>query len=135
MRRADNTMDPNVNPGSNGHSGTDEDEPRAPEHLPNFLSGSRQISLAALRERIEVEFIAETLSRPDRVSQTDDSARRNLVRDVIDYVLATETISLSRAERLSVLDIVYEDLFHFGPLAPYLAEPTLSEFTVDGPDR
>jgi len=128
-------MDPNVNPGSNGHNGKAEDEARTPEHLPKFLSASRQISLAALRERIEAEFIAETVSRPDLVWQTDDSARRDLVRDVIDYVLATETISLSRAERLSILEIVYVDMFHFGPLAPYLADPTLSEFTVDGPDR
>src|SRR5258708_23323037 len=99
-------MDSNVNPGgSNGHNGNAEDEARAPELLPNFLSGSRQISLAALRERIEAEFIAETVSRPDLISQTD-AARRDLVRDVIDYVLATETSSLSRAERLSRLAIV-----------------------------
>src|SRR5262249_23918919 len=119
---------------SNGHNGDDND-PREPERLPQFLAGNRQISLAALRERIETEFIAETASRPDLVSESDEAARRELVRDVIDYVLATETISLSRAERLQVLEIVYEDLFHFGPLALYLADPTLTEFTVDGPDR
>jgi len=66
-------MDSNVNPGgSNGHNGSGEDEARAPEHLPNFLSGSRQISLAALRERIESEFIAETVSRPIWCRRTDD---------------------------------------------------------------
>src|SRR5215471_19640751 len=121
-------MDSNVNASSNGHNGNAgdgaDDEPRAPDRLPQFLAGNRQISLAALRERIETEFIVETASRPDLISQTDEAARRELVRDVIDYVLATETISLSRAERLQVLEIVYEDLFHFGPLAPYLTDPT-----------
>src|SRR5258707_826430 len=74
---AENPMDPNVNSGNNGHNSqapegctSAEDKPGVPERLPKFLPGSRQISLAALRERIEAEFIAETVSRPDLVSQT-----------------------------------------------------------------
>ncbi len=106
------------------------------QQTPRFLPGNRQISLAALQERIEDEFIAETASRPDILLEAaDDAARRNLIREVIDYVLAVDGITLSRADRSTVLDLVYRDLFSFGPLDAYLRDETITELTIDGPER
>jgi type IV secretory pathway ATPase VirB11/archaellum biosynthesis ATPase len=34
-----------------------------------------------------------------------------------------------------VLDTVYRDLFSFGPLDSYLADETITELTIDGPER
>jgi pilus assembly protein CpaF len=109
------------------------DEPNG-KRGPQFLSGS-QISLAALRERVEAQFIAETASRPDILLGTNATVRHELIRDNLDYVLATESISLSRADRLLALDVIYHDLFDFGPLYSALIDETVTEFTIDGPDR
>ncbi len=109
------------------------DEPNG-KRVPQFLSG-HQISLAALRERVEAQFIAETAARPDILREADEAARRDLIRDVLDYVLATDSINLSRADRLVALDITYHDLFDFGPLYSALSDETVTEFTIDGPDR
>ncbi len=109
------------------------DEQRG-EHAPQFLSG--RVSLAALRERVEEEFIAETASRVDILADASSAAaQRGLVREVMDYVLAVEGISLSRSDRLAVLDIVYRDLFNFGPLETYVNDEAVTELSIDGPDR
>jgi Flp pilus assembly CpaF family ATPase len=59
----------------------------------------------------------------------------HLIREVADYVLAVEGIRLARADRLALLDILYSDLFRFGPLDAYLADETITELTIDGPER
>jgi type IV secretory pathway ATPase VirB11/archaellum biosynthesis ATPase len=107
----------------------------ASDRMPRFVAGGR-VSLAALREQIEDQFVAETASRSDiLLDASDESARRDLVREVADYVLAVEGIRLARADRLALLDILYTDLFHFGPLAAYLSDATVTELTIDGPER
>ncbi len=118
----------------NGDSdGNDEEKP---ERTPQFLPGGRQISLAALRERIEEEFLAETASRQDIfLDSADEGSRRDLVREVTDYVLAVESITLSRADKLSVLDLLYQSLFGLGPLDPYAADQSITEITIDGPEH
>src|SRR5215475_6425966 len=95
----------NLAQNSGNHSHSDPDEAQVTP-LPRFLFGNRQVSLAALREKIETQFIAETETRPDLLIEVDEAARRNLIREVVDYVLAVESITLSRAERLSILEII-----------------------------
>jgi pilus assembly protein CpaF len=116
-------------------SNTNGDSPEQSRSTPQFLGG-RQVTLAALRERIEDEFIAETSTRPDILLEAkDEAARRDLIREVADYVLATDGLNLTRPERSLVLDAVYRDLFSFGPLDTYLADDTITELTIDGPEH
>ncbi len=117
------------------NSGNDNHRQDKPPALPHFVAGGR-VSLAALRERIEEQFAAETESRQDiLLDATDEPARRDLIRETMDYVLAVEGILLSRPERLLLLDVLYSDLFRFGPLDTYLTDPTITELMIDGPDR
>jgi Flp pilus assembly CpaF family ATPase len=117
----------------NGHIDHD-DAP--PSRIPRFLAGNRQVSLAALQERIEEEFIAETESRPDIfLEAVDESARRNLIREVIDYVLAVDGLTLSRADKSNLLELVYREMFSFGPLDDYLRDETVTELTIEGPEH
>ena len=119
----------------NNPSNTNGDSPEQSRSTPQFLGG-RQVTLAALRERIEDEFIAETSARPDILLEAkDEAARRDLIREVADYVLAMDGLNLTRPERSLVLDAVYRDLFSFGPLDTYLADETITELTIDGPER
>lgn len=107
----------------------------AGDHDPRFLAGSGRVTLAALRERVELQFSAETAARPDILQAMDEPARRDLIRELVDYVLTMEAITLSRADRLSVLDTLYKDLFSLGPLDVYLSEPTVTEIRIEGADR
>lgn len=110
----------------------------APEsgRTPQFIPGSRPISLAALRERIEEEFIAETATRTDILLDANtEPTRRDLIREVADYVLAVEGINMARADRLALLDRLYADLFSLGPLDSFLNDETITELTIDGPER
>src|SRR5450432_363799 len=94
-------------------------ENNASQRAPRFLEGNRQVSLAALREHIEAQFIEETRERPDILVDAEEASRRELIHDIVDYVLATSSLSLSRADKLTLLDTSYHDLFGFGTLDSY----------------
>ncbi len=117
----------------NGNSDHDESQQDA-WRSPQFLSGNRQMSLAALREKIEDQLVAETSPAILREAQ-DEAARRDLIRAAADYVLAVEGVTLSRADKLTIQDVVYSDLFRLGPLEIYLRDEAVTELTIDGPDR
>jgi type IV secretory pathway ATPase VirB11/archaellum biosynthesis ATPase len=106
-------------------------EPTDPS--PKFVRGDRFVSLAGLREHIEAQFIAETGWRADLLFQTTEADRRDLIRDITDYVLATETVSLTRAERSAVQDEVYGNLFLMGPLSAEIGDPQVVEIAIRGP--
>lgn len=120
-------------PHRNGDSESDDSQPSV-KRSPQFLSGSRQTSLAAIREKIEDQLIAETSPALLRAA-ADESARRDLIRGAADYVLTVEGITLSRADRLAIQDVIYSDLFCLGPLDGYLQDETVSEITIDSADR
>ena len=99
-------------------------------------SGGRVFTLEALRERIEEQFNDEFAGRDDLLREADTQAkRRALLLDSANYVLAIESIFLSRADKERLLDQAYANLFGFGPLEPYLGDETLTEITIDGPDK
>ena len=96
--------------------------------------GRRTFSIAALLERIEAAFVAEM--RPETLlGATSDTARRELIREVADYVLAIESIRLPRVDYLNLIDALDAILFRFGPLDPYLKDETVSEIAIDAPQR
>src|SRR5436309_14964206 len=61
---------------ANDNDDNDHDE-SPPSRIPRFLPGNRQVSLAALQERIEEEFVAETTSRPDILLEAAADTERN----------------------------------------------------------
>src|SRR4051812_47033378 len=93
-----------LNGDSDDPEDSNENEAAESKHAPQFLPSGRQVSLAALRERIEEEFMAETASRQDIfLDAADESARRELIREVTDYVMTVEGINLSRADKANIL--------------------------------
>ncbi len=102
---------------------------------PKFLTENARVTMAALRERVELQFSAETAARADIIRDLDEAGRHDLIRELVDYVLTVEAITLSRGERLIVLNTLYKDLFSLGPLDPYLSDETITEIKIDGPDK
>ena len=109
---------------------------RAEPEIIQGRAGYARVSVGALRERIEQEVQEELAARSDILLDAQDvAARRALVREVGEYVLAVETVTLSREERDRLFDAAYSNLFSFGPLDALLADERVTELTADGHAR
>lgn len=120
--------DLNNTPPSNGHS----DDTGHDEAAPQFLQGNRLVSQDALIEKIEAQFYAETEGNIT-LFIAEEATQRDALRDVIDYVLATESISLTRIERVRVQEDLFRDLFGVGPLTALIGDDSLSEIEIRNP--
>ncbi|RMF52935.1 MAG: hypothetical protein D6749_03655 [Chloroflexota bacterium] len=101
---------------------------------PELLS-ARGVSLAGVLERVTDQFVAETETRPDILTETDSAEWRRILVEIVEYVLTVEGIRLSREDRLRVLEVAYNDLFLLGALHPLLRDPEVSEIEIAAPDR
>jgi pilus assembly protein CpaF len=109
-----------------------------PQHKdPAFVArseGGRLFTLDALREQITAQFEAETAGRIDILAEAAaPEARRALLLESVDYVLAVESVRITREEKARLVDAVYADVFSFGPLAPHLNDETITEISINGP--
>lgn len=106
---------------------------------PDLVSGrfgTRQISLAALRERIIEAFSAEHGSdSPHLKTASGESERRALILATTDYVLTVESIQMSPAEKAALMRRVYADLFGYGPLDALLADEDITTISLKGADH
>jgi Flp pilus assembly CpaF family ATPase len=97
-------------------------------------SGRPSYSLEALREQVEAEFQAETANRPDILLDLDTEAKqRAMLREIADYVLGQEVITLSAQDKTTLIDKAYRNLFALGPLDEHLSDDTITEITINGP--
>jgi type IV secretory pathway ATPase VirB11/archaellum biosynthesis ATPase len=119
--------DLNTPPPSNGHNEDDSNSASTPQ----FLQGNRYVSHDALREKIEAQFYAEN-EGSSALYTADKPTQQESLRDVVDYVLATEAISLTRAERARLQEDLFRDLIGVGPLTALIADPTLCEIEIRG---
>lgn len=115
--------------------GDDDPAEAAPDSEPRMAATDRPVSWAALLERIIAQFNAETVGRPDLFNTTDDQERRAMLRDVVNYVLAVESIRLPRTEQLRLIADAISDVYELGPLAPLLADSAISEIEIAAHDR
>ncbi len=121
-------------PDNNNRAGDATDRSVPPdEGLVRGRQGYATFSLAALRERISAEILAELGGQADVLEEIDEDTRRALVREAGEYVLAVEAVSLDRAEKMALFEAVARDVFGLGPLDILLADETITEVTIDGP--
>lgn len=97
--------------------------------------GAANFSLAALRERIAAEVIAEIGDQPDVLEKLDEATRRALVREAGEYVLAVEAVRLDRAEKTALFTAVVREVFGLGPLDPLLADESITEVVIETAGR
>ncbi|MBN1558161.1 MAG: Flp pilus assembly complex ATPase component TadA [Lentisphaerae bacterium] len=119
----------------------DSDNGRRDEHQPPGISpivpgrtGRPSFSLEALRERVERQFKEETAGRDDILLELDtEERRRAMLREVADYVLTMEAITLSARDKSALIESAYRSLFTFGPLDDYANDDAVTEITIIGP--
>ena len=85
-----------------------------------------------LKRRIQDRLLAELDPTMD-ISHTDEV--RRTIEEMYDTILAQESIILSRAERQRLFEQIVAEILGFGPIEPLLADETITEIMVNGPDR
>lgn len=98
--------------------------------------GRVNFTLAALAERIERQLRAELVGRDDILAELGDPhARRILIADAGDYILAVESVALSPRERHAIFDLVERNVFGLGPLEDLLNDKTVTGVSIEGPQN
>ncbi|MDY7080320.1 MAG: CpaF family protein [Chloroflexota bacterium] len=82
-----------------------------------------------LKTRIQNKLIAELDPTMD-VTKTDEV--RRTIEEMYNNILAEEHIVLSRAERQRLFEQIVAEILGYGPLEPFLADPTVTEIMANG---
>lgn len=104
------------------------------ERTPQFVTSERGrvVSIAGLTERIieefHIEFDDDSLALQDADTQTK---RRSLLRDVADYVIGIESVQLSLSDKAQILQKAYSEIFGYGPLDAYFADPAVTTISLE----
>ncbi|MCB9099299.1 MAG: CpaF family protein [Anaerolineales bacterium] len=128
---------------SNAAPGKSPVQPRFPER--NFRTPNRtgkevrgaprnaqRDAFRELKERIQDRLISELDPQMD-ISQTDEV--RRTIQDMFEQILTQENLILSRTERERLFESIVAEILGFGPLEPLLADETVSEIMVNGPEK
>jgi pilus assembly protein CpaF len=67
------------------------------------------------------------------VDVTDPAEARAKVETILDRVIDAHKFSVTREERLRLIEEVADDVTGFGPLEPFLRDETITEVMVNGP--
>ncbi len=122
---------------NNNHSNGHHQEKQPPADISPIVpgrSGRPSFSIEALRERVERQFQEETTHRADILLDLDTpEKRREVLVDVLGYVLGVEAVTISERDRRTLIDKAYRNLFSFGPLDDYLRDDDVTEITINGP--
>lgn len=131
----------------NGNKGKDEDafdyprpepvmrRPKSPEFI-HSQQGRRQVTIAAILERIQDQFLEE--HSPDdsavRAAKTRND-RLKLLNPIVDYVMAVESLELSDEDKAHVIRLAYSQLFGLGPLDELIDEDDITTITLEGHEK
>ncbi len=112
----------------------DPDKGREPQFVAAQM-GARWISLNALAERVEAAFIEEHADHSSALQEADTRAKRlQLVLSTLDYVVASESVQMSSAEKADLVSRVYSAIFGYGPLDALLGDERITTISLEGVD-
>lgn len=87
-------------------------------------------NFADMRMRVQERLISEL---DPKLDLSNAVKVRRQVEDIFNTILDSESIVLSRAERVRMFESIAADILGFGPLQPLLNDPDVSEIMVNGP--
>jgi len=85
-----------------------------------------------LKSRIHKKLLSELDPKMD-VSKTNEV--RQTIEEMYDSLLTQENLILGRADRQRLLEQIIAEILGFGPIEPLLAEDSISEVMVNGPNQ
>ncbi|GAB4401161.1 MAG: CpaF family protein [Anaerolineales bacterium] len=83
-----------------------------------------------LKSRIQERLVAEMDEKLDITKREDV---RRAIEELFNSILAQENIILSRTERHRMFEQIVADIIGYGPIEPFLADPSINEIMVNGP--
>lgn len=95
-------------------------------------SNSMRDAYQSMKARIQDRLIAEL--DPTRDVMRGDEVR-STIRELYDDILAQESVVLSGPERRQLFEQIVAEILGFGPLEPFLADNSITEVMVNGPDE
>ena len=113
-------------------AGQPADRPGVRSPLAAALVPGREALHAEIRARVQSEAIGafETL-----LDITDPNELRTRIAAIIDRIIVKHGFSLTRQERLALVEDIVHEVTGFGPLEPLLQDETITEVMVNGPNN
>ena len=91
---------------------------------------AREEYLADMKARVQQAVIGAH----DALRDVSDAAEaRSMVEAIVNRIIETHRFSVSRDERLRVVEEVVNDFTGLGPIEPFLDDETVTEVMVNGP--
>ncbi len=84
-----------------------------------------------LKTRIQERLVSEIDEKLDITKREDV---RRAIEELFNSILAQENIILSRTERHRMFEQIVADIIGYGPIEPFLADPSVNEIMVNGPN-
>ncbi|MBC7258191.1 MAG: CpaF family protein [Chloroflexi bacterium] len=84
-----------------------------------------------LKARIQERLVSEIDEKLD-INKREDV--RRAIEELYNSILAQENIILSRTERHRMFEQIVADIIGYGPIEPFLADPSINEIMVNGPN-
>jgi len=91
---------------------------------------SREDLLADIRELIQDEVEKSFEELLDAADAADAKTR---ITGIVDRIITEHQFAVNREERQKLVEEVIHEISGFGPIEPYLADPTITEVMVNGP--
>src|ERR671910_3786169 len=105
--------------------------PREPDQ--RQLHRSRPDPLAELRQKVH-RALVEALGPRLYDSELSTEQLQTKVREMLQRALEEEETPLTRDERRRLVEEIADDVLGFGPIEPFLRDPTVTEIMVNSPD-
>ncbi len=113
----------------------DADAGRKPQLFAGRL-GSRLFSLAALVEKVETQFYLEYDNDSPVLQEADTSSKRlRLIIDVVNYVIAVESIDLDSDAKADLIRRVYSNIFGYGALDALFLDERVTTISLEGAEK
>jgi pilus assembly protein CpaF len=95
-------------------------------------SPAREALLAEIRARVQGQVVADFRAL---AGVADPGQVRTKIAAVVDRIILEGSYSVTRDERVALVEEIVDELTGLGPIEPYLVDDTITEVMVNGPEH